>query len=371
MKQVRDIAQAVLRALAAAHDAGVVHRDVKPANVLLAENGQVLLADFGISVAQADTRMTQYAHVIGSPGFIAPERLCGERGDGRSDLFSLGVTLYAAVEGALPFPVENPIATVTEQPAPPVKAKGKMGALITHLLEKDPANRPTISEALAMLAEAPKPKVAPPAAPKKQPTARLKPVTVTNSASELIKKYGDEYSDATGGFLAGWGCLPTILLAVLGMWCLRKSGNDLDTGDMIFGSLAVEFGIIAVVMGIGCGVGWLAGLFAASDTVTLDHEGIRFSRDANGGRPELGFSVTWQTLEHITVQNGVVVAWFKNGSVPAPELRSANGIHPHQAGGYSLYDVTYSHSSVHPKRFNKPLKEFAGARYGRPKGTQA
>ncbi|WP_406283122.1 serine/threonine-protein kinase [Streptomyces sp. NBC_00209] len=96
-ERATQVAEALLGALDAAHRAGVVHRDVKPANVLLAADGSVLLADFGIAVAQAESRLTRTSLVVGSPGYMAPERWQGAAGDGRADLFSLGVMLYEAL----------------------------------------------------------------------------------------------------------------------------------------------------------------------------------------------------------------------------------------------------------------------------------
>lgn len=152
--EVWRIAQAVLGALRAAHAAGIVHRDVKPSNVMLADDGRVLLADFGIAVHDADTALTATGGVIGSLEYIAPERI-GHGDDGPAgDLFSLGVTLYHAVEGVSPFHRATPTASVAavmgHEPDPP-KHAGELAELLTRLLDKAPATRATVSEALAML----------------------------------------------------------------------------------------------------------------------------------------------------------------------------------------------------------------------------
>ncbi|GLV88057.1 hypothetical protein Slala03_77460 [Streptomyces lavendulae subsp. lavendulae] len=148
-----DVAEALLSALGAAHDAGIMHRDVKPANVMLGENGDVLLTDFGIAVAHTDPRLTRTTMVIGSPAYMAPERWQGAPNDGRSDLFSLGVTLYEAVEGVPPFPSDNLTAALTETPRAPQRA-GPLTSLLIGLLARDPADRPTVPQALAMLGRA-------------------------------------------------------------------------------------------------------------------------------------------------------------------------------------------------------------------------
>ncbi|WP_431908077.1 serine/threonine-protein kinase [Nonomuraea jabiensis] len=150
------LAVALLKALGAAHRTGIVHRDIKPANVMLAKDGKVLLTDFGIAVHTTDTTLTTAGMTIGSPEYMAPERLRGIDGLPASDLFSLGVTLYQAVEGVSPFRRNTQPAALTavllEEPPPPRRA-GRLAPLITRLLDKDPGNRPTVEDALAMLGE--------------------------------------------------------------------------------------------------------------------------------------------------------------------------------------------------------------------------
>ncbi|MEV6355603.1 serine/threonine-protein kinase [Streptomyces hydrogenans] len=151
--RVSGIAEAMLAALGAAHAADIVHRDVKPANVLLAADGRVLLTDFGIAVAPSDATLTSSSVVIGSPGYVAPERWQGAETGAAADLFALGVTLYEAVEGESPFPRQNPVAVLTEEPRPPVHA-GPLGALLLRLLAKQPERRPDVTAARALLAAA-------------------------------------------------------------------------------------------------------------------------------------------------------------------------------------------------------------------------
>lgn len=147
----------VLSALRAAHAAGVLHRDVKPGNVLLARDGQVLLTDFGIAAIEGDSTITRTGELVGSIDYLAPERVRGGDPGPASDLWSLGATLYTAVEGISPFRRTSPISTmqavVTEEPPAPVNA-GPLGAVITALLRKDPADRPTAAETEQMLLDA-------------------------------------------------------------------------------------------------------------------------------------------------------------------------------------------------------------------------
>ncbi|MFF4488553.1 protein kinase [Streptomyces sp. NPDC001544] len=134
----------VLAALRAAHAAGVLHRDVKPANVLLANDGRVVLTDFGIATVEGSSALTMTGEVIGSPEYLAPERALGRTPGPESDLWSLGVLLYAAVEGGSPFRQDTPLSTlraVVDEELPPPRRAGPLAPVIEGLLRKDPAER--------------------------------------------------------------------------------------------------------------------------------------------------------------------------------------------------------------------------------------
>ncbi|MFE9645659.1 serine/threonine-protein kinase [Streptomyces sp. NPDC006365] len=134
----------VLAALRAAHEAGVLHRDVKPGNVLMANDGRVVLTDFGIAMVEGSSALTMTGEVIGSPEFLAPERALGRTPGPESDLWSLGVLLYAAVEGNSPFRQDTPLSTlraVVDEELPPPRRAGPLAPVIEGLLRKDPAER--------------------------------------------------------------------------------------------------------------------------------------------------------------------------------------------------------------------------------------
>ncbi|MFD4259133.1 serine/threonine-protein kinase [Streptomyces sp. NPDC058534] len=134
----------VLAALRAAHAAGVLHRDVKPANVLLSNDGRVVLTDFGIARVEGSSALTMTGEVIGSPEFLAPERALGRTPGPESDLWSLGVLLYAAVEGVSPFRQDTPLSTlraIVDEELPPPYRAGALAPVIDGLLRKDPAER--------------------------------------------------------------------------------------------------------------------------------------------------------------------------------------------------------------------------------------
>ncbi|MGW2292062.1 protein kinase domain-containing protein [Streptomyces phaeochromogenes] len=134
----------VLAALRAAHEAGVLHRDVKPANVLMAKDGRVVLTDFGIAEVEGNTALTMTGEVVGSPEFLAPERALGKRPGFASDLWSLGVLLYAAVEGISPFRQNTALSTlraIVDTELPPPRRAGALTPVIEGLLLKDPDER--------------------------------------------------------------------------------------------------------------------------------------------------------------------------------------------------------------------------------------
>jgi hypothetical protein len=163
--RVCQIGQQLLSALAAAHLAGVLHRDVKPSNVLIAASRtgegwdeRAVLTDFGIAQFEGDPRLTQTGMVMGSPGFTAPERIRGSDATPASDLWSLGATLYAAVEGRGPY--ENrggaitTMSAIINEDAPVAPHAGHLAPVIAGLLRRDPFARPSAATAARMFAQA-------------------------------------------------------------------------------------------------------------------------------------------------------------------------------------------------------------------------
>jgi eukaryotic-like serine/threonine-protein kinase len=147
----------LLAALRAVHAAGVVHGDVKPANLLLGEDGRVVLVDFGIAeTAGGDPAhpARRAGHVVGSPAFMPPELVRGEAPQPSADLWSLGATLYTAVEGHPPFPQVEAVPTLTavlHDPPKPARRAGRLQPLLALLLDKDPARRPSHDSVQALL----------------------------------------------------------------------------------------------------------------------------------------------------------------------------------------------------------------------------
>ncbi len=155
-REVAAIGQQVASALTAAHNAGIVHRDIKPGNILLGDEGVVKITDFGISRATGDVTVTATGMLAGTPAYLAPEVAKGYDPGSPSDVFSLGSTLYAAIEGAPPFGLnENTIALlhqVASGNVNPPKQAGPLTALLMRLLRPEPEDRPTMAEAREALA---------------------------------------------------------------------------------------------------------------------------------------------------------------------------------------------------------------------------
>jgi serine/threonine protein kinase len=157
-QEVADIGRQVADGLAAAHVAGVTHRDVKPGNVLIADDGRVKLTDFGVSRAVDDVQLTRTGMIAGTPAFLSPEVARGLTPTAASDVFALGATLYAAVEGIPPFGLDdNAYALLhkvaTEQVRRP-KQEGPVIDVIMRLLSREPEDRPSAAQAREALAAA-------------------------------------------------------------------------------------------------------------------------------------------------------------------------------------------------------------------------
>ncbi|MBQ1018555.1 protein kinase [Micromonospora sp. D93] len=152
-----EIGLGVLGALSAAHKAGVMHRDVKPGNVLLGDDGRVVLTDFGLATIPGDPNVTRTGMVLGSPAYISPERARDGTAGPEADLWSLGATLYAAVEGKSPYARPSAIGTLAAlatEPIPPPKNAGPLKAVLNGLLRKDPNERITAEVAERLLRRA-------------------------------------------------------------------------------------------------------------------------------------------------------------------------------------------------------------------------
>ncbi|GAA4598432.1 hypothetical protein GCM10023194_75930 [Planotetraspora phitsanulokensis] len=208
-ERTAEIGLQILDALRAAHAQGVLHRDVKPENVLLTEDGRVVLTDFGIARLEADSTMTRTG-IVGTPAFIPPERLRGGPAQRESDLWSLGATLYTAVEGKPPHDRGMAMATMhavlTDDPAPAIRA-GRLGPVLIRLLAREPEDRPGYDEIARLLKEAsrPAPVTPPPTLPEVVPPGgRAAPPARRPSAEQApAPEASSDRPDPAGGPMAG------------------------------------------------------------------------------------------------------------------------------------------------------------------------
>ncbi|MGH3904187.1 MAG: protein kinase domain-containing protein [Pseudonocardiaceae bacterium] len=204
-QRVVAVGAAVAAALQAAHAAGITHRDVKPGNVLMAHDGRIKLTDFGIARNPADQTMTATGLMLGSPAYIAPEVASGGQVSPAADLWGLGATLYAAVEGKPPYDAGDPVMTVSSVvlgEVPRASCSGPLAEVIGGLMVKDPAARMSLVEVRRLLGP---PLITEPAAPAK-PAGSAKPTASTTPTAPAERAAASEppsYAPAAPGSSTG------------------------------------------------------------------------------------------------------------------------------------------------------------------------
>ncbi|MBM9504715.1 serine/threonine-protein kinase [Actinacidiphila acididurans] len=177
-RRAAEVGLVLLDVLKDAHREGILHRDVKPSNVLLGKDGRVVLSDFGIALIDGDPSVTSTGMLVGAPSYISPERARGHKPGPPADLWSLGVLLYAAVEGHPPYDKGSAIATLTAvmtEPVGPMRKAGPLAEVISGLLVKDPERRldePGARRLLQAAAHAPERPSAPPEPPEASDATR-------------------------------------------------------------------------------------------------------------------------------------------------------------------------------------------------------
>ncbi|MFC4050353.1 serine/threonine-protein kinase [Actinomadura syzygii] len=187
-ERVAHIGRALLDALGTAHKAGIVHRDLKPSNVLL-DGDRVVLTDFGLAFSSGSASLTKTGHFMGSPAYVAPEVAAGEKATPRSDLWSLGATMYAALEGRPPFERENVMATLSalaNESTPAPQNAGALTSVVTGLLEKNPTRRLSHARAVDRLERA----LAGPRTGRRPPTPRYRVAVVIGLVGATIASCG-------------------------------------------------------------------------------------------------------------------------------------------------------------------------------------
>ncbi|MYW68350.1 protein kinase [Streptomyces sp. SID8379] len=214
-KRAAEVGLAILDVLRSAHREGILHRDVKPSNVLIAEDGRVVLTDFGIAQVEGDPSITSTGMLVGAPSYISPERARGHKPGPAADMWSLGGLLYACVEGVPPYDKGSAIATLTAvmtEPVDPPKNAGPLAPVIYGLLAKDPAQRLDDAGARSLLLDivhAPEPKAAPEPVdatkvvplPPVPPEPKKRAAKATSSAAAGISAKGEEAAEKLRGAL--------------------------------------------------------------------------------------------------------------------------------------------------------------------------
>ncbi|MFB4306163.1 serine/threonine-protein kinase [Actinomadura sp. GTD37] len=203
-RRVADIGVQMLGALRHAHEKGILHRDVKPSNVLITDSGRVVLTDFGIAQVEGDATLTQTGLVMGSPAYIPPERAQGERAVPASDLWALGATLYAAVEGRSPYERSDAMSSLQAaltEPVPPPRNAGPLARVLDGLLAREPVRRMTAAQAQPLLTQVaampppqpPRPSPRPRASETvlDEPSVRRPPPGRTDDAAETVMDPSD------------------------------------------------------------------------------------------------------------------------------------------------------------------------------------
>ncbi|MFE2853597.1 serine/threonine-protein kinase [Streptomyces lavendulae] len=359
--RARTIAQALLRALQFAHEAGIIHRDVKPANVMLTLHGDVLLTDFGIAVDHTDTRLTATNLVIGTPGYTAPERWQGAPPSGPSNLYSLGVTLYEALEGELPFPRENPFAALEELPRIAQHA-GRLKPLVDALLHPEPTRRPTPAEALTLLSGI----STEPRKPPQHTGGEGRPqTTLTVGREKVISQWVQRCMLRRGGF----GLMMGVVAGIS-----PKGPDLLKFNDPVASHFLA--GLIMFVVTAGSGL-----LYAAyearnyqSDLVTVNSDGFSVTRYDSG--EEQTFTIGWRVVDRIGLGTSThasqphpdVRVWFHKGSEPSPSWQTKHGIKKQDDGSFRVYSADHV-PFVPAERLHDPLRTFAGPLYDDPHHT--
>ncbi|MEU2740693.1 serine/threonine-protein kinase [Streptomyces sp. NPDC007095] len=225
----------MVAALRAAHAAGVLHRDVKPGNVLLGADGRVVLTDFGIAMATGTSTLTKTGEIIGSIDYIAPERMRGKKPGPAADLWALGATLYQSVEGRPPFRKATAVETayaIAVDPVDPMKQAGPLEPLIEALLAKEPEERPSAEEVERVLREVvsgvPTQLTPTRPVPAPAPMSTRTPAQSPPTATTVAPAREDAPPRARARRAAVWSALAVVLAAatVAGGWSLTRDGKS-------------------------------------------------------------------------------------------------------------------------------------------------
>ncbi len=236
-KRALEIALEVLEGLQYAHEQGVLHRDVKPSNILIEESGRARLADFGLARLAGPGSLTRTGVLLGTPEYMSPEQADGQEPDRRSDLYSLGIVLYEMLTGRPPFSAERPLAVLRmhhRQPAPPLPAELPRGlpGIVAKALRKNPDDRWPTAAALAAALRCISVPIEPPSVPTSSAETReLRPDSMAATETELP-------AAPPVASRRGWALAVVALCALLALWAtsglwgtVSSAGPPADDGQ--------------------------------------------------------------------------------------------------------------------------------------------
>ncbi|MFD5738607.1 serine/threonine-protein kinase [Streptomyces massasporeus] len=286
-KRAAEVGLAVLDVLRSAHREGILHRDVKPSNVLISDDGRVVLTDFGIAQVEGDPSITSTGMLVGAPSYISPERARGHKPGPAADLWSLGGLLYAAVEGAPPYDKGSAIATLTAvmtEPLEEPKNAGPLKDVIHGLLTKDPAQRLDDAGARAMLNSV----LHAPEKPEPEPMDATKVVPLPAQPDRSSRKGGSSGSGGKRGEEAGErlrGALRSVRKAASGSAAAGAAAASAKSGTGEASSGSAGTTSSASDSGAGrSGTAGAAGTQPGSGADAAGERGAPETKTASGGR---------------------------------------------------------------------------------------
>ncbi|MEV5100662.1 serine/threonine-protein kinase [Streptomyces massasporeus] len=286
-KRAAEVGLAVLDVLRSAHREGILHRDVKPSNVLISDDGRVVLTDFGIAQVEGDPSITSTGMLVGAPSYISPERARGHKPGPAADLWSLGGLLYAAVEGAPPYDKGSAIATLTAvmtEPLEEPKNAGPLKDVIHGLLTKDPAQRLDDAGARAMLNSV----LHAPEKPEPEPMDATKVVPLPAQPDRSSRKGGSSGSGGKRGEEAGErlrGALRSVRKAASGSAAAGAAAASAKSGTGEASSGPAGTTSSASDSGAGrSGTAGAAGTQPGSGADAAGERGAPETKTASGGR---------------------------------------------------------------------------------------
>lgn len=381
---LRRLAAGLAEGLVAVHAAGLVHRDLKPGNVILADDGPRII-DFGIARPLDATTLTPHTAVLGTPMFMSPEQMLLERPGPASDLFALGGVLVFAATGRPPFgtgtfyELRDRILNDTPNLA---GVPTSLMPLLIDCLAKASADRPSAADVLATLStetpvaalgRQPPTTIETTSEVHQPPTARLAPTvaetrtsatgsaTITGTIGTRIYEFGNISIAFMSALAALVGCIYSVVQTVNNQPLIFSVHDNYNAFQEIFAG-TILFGLAGA--SIGALMAFLGAVVIKSDTVEIDAEKMLVTRYTDRVSEATVFTVAWDALERLTIQgegnDAQLVAWFKPSRRPSPEwLARHRVVLAPDHKGYLLYPRLKDGKAVRARHLKAPLARYA------------